>query len=142
MFTRMTDDTYHTTIVCIDSYTERIPRGRLYNPFWENAVPFDGTMQFLLNMETLLDSIAFPQPFTQPRTFQPRPERSCPPQQCSMEQQGKVGTFALQVLFRQNASWQGAIQWLEGRSEETFRSVLELLHLLDSVLISAVETKT
>jgi len=40
----------------------------------------------------------------------------------------------VKVLFRQNASWQGSIAWLEGKREESFRSVLELLLLIDSAV--------
>jgi hypothetical protein len=48
--------------------------------------------------------------------------------------QGKVATFATKVLFRQNASWQGSVSWVEGQREEAFRSVLELLFLIDSAI--------
>lgn len=48
--------------------------------------------------------------------------------------EGKRATFALRVLFRQNASWQGSVTWLEGGQEESFRSVLELLMLMNSAL--------
>ena len=40
----------------------------------------------------------------------------------------------VRVIFRQNASWQGSVSWLEGRRDESFRSVLELLMLLNSAL--------
>ena len=51
-------------------------------------------------------------------------------------QQGRAATFALRVLFRQNASWQGSVSWMEGNREESFRSVLELLFLMNSALES------
>jgi len=38
------------------------------------------------------------------------------------------------ILFRQNASWQGSVVWVEGRQEERFRSALELVLLMDSAL--------
>ena len=47
---------------------------------------------------------------------------------------GEKATFFLKVLFRQNAGWQGSVTWLEGGQEQSFRSVLELLGLLDSAL--------
>jgi hypothetical protein len=40
----------------------------------------------------------------------------------------------VRVLFRQNASWQGSVTWMEGRQEESFRSALELLLLMKSAL--------
>ena len=53
--------------------------------------------------------------------------------------EGKLGTFALRVLFRQNASWQGSVTWLEENREESFRSALELIWLIDSALRESAE---
>ena len=47
---------------------------------------------------------------------------------------GKVATFTIRVLFRQHTSWQGTILWLEKNMEQSFRSVLELILLMDSAL--------
>lgn len=43
-------------------------------------------------------------------------------------------SFLLQVQFRQNASWQGRIIWMEEKKTVTFRSLLELLVLLEEAL--------
>ena len=51
-----------------------------------------------------------------------------------LQTRGKVATFVVTVLFRQSASWQGTVQWCEGKEKVPFRSVLELLHLMDSAL--------
>lgn len=45
-----------------------------------------------------------------------------------------VVVFQIKILFRQNATWQGSLLWLDRQQEAQFRSVLELLELLDSVL--------
>ena len=47
---------------------------------------------------------------------------------------GELATFAVRIIFRQNASWQGSVVWLEGEREESFRSALELVLLMDSAL--------
>ena len=47
-----------------------------------------------------------------------------------------MATFKLSILFRQNSSWQGSVLWLEEDSEAQFRSALELVKLIDSVLTS------
>ena len=47
-----------------------------------------------------------------------------------------MATFKLSILFRQNSSWQGSVLWLEEDSEAQFRSALELVKLVDSVLTS------
>jgi hypothetical protein len=43
-------------------------------------------------------------------------------------------SFSLQIQFRQNASWQGRIIWMEEKKTVTFRSLLELLVLLEEAL--------
>lgn len=42
--------------------------------------------------------------------------------------------FELEILFRQNYSWQGRLRWLAGGKEATFRSVLELIVVLETTL--------
>jgi len=43
-------------------------------------------------------------------------------------------TFELDILFRQNYSWQGRLRWTKGGKEAAFRSVLELLIQMETVL--------
>jgi len=47
---------------------------------------------------------------------------------------GAKATFELKILFRQHTSWQGTVVWREKKTEHSFRSVLELVLLLDSAL--------
>lgn len=42
--------------------------------------------------------------------------------------------FVLEVIDTQNQSWQGKIEWVQGKKKESFRSVMELLRLIDSVV--------
>ncbi|NLC78547.1 MAG: hypothetical protein GX683_02310 [Ruminococcaceae bacterium] len=50
------------------------------------------------------------------------------------EQNSDKATFVVTVLYRQNATWQGTLKWLEGGREEKFRSALELIKLMDSAV--------
>ena len=43
-------------------------------------------------------------------------------------------TFLIRILFRQNKSWQGEIQWIEGHQKKRFRSALELIMLIHEVM--------
>lgn len=43
-------------------------------------------------------------------------------------------TFVVQILNRQNGTWQGMISWTKGRKTQHFRSVLEMIKLIDSTL--------
>ncbi len=42
--------------------------------------------------------------------------------------------FLVQVLDRQNATWQGRIKLLDSGKEKCFRSALELFHMMDDIV--------
>lgn len=134
MQARMTANEYHSIMVCVDGYERHILRGRLYNPFLQGAVHFTGLMEFLLAVEHLLDEMNFPQPFAQVRSFRAPAKAQGEIRRDNLEQRGEKGTFVMKVIFRQNASWQGTVLWLEANREESFRSVLEFALLLNSAL--------
>jgi len=124
---------YRTTLICIDEYQNGVPSGRFYNPNTQKGKTFRGIMEFISEMEKNLEAINFPKGYTTVRSFSEIPrETTGPPTEIPIT--GKQATFALKVLFRQNASWQGHITWLEGKKEQSFRSVLELLLLMNSAL--------
>ena len=115
------------------------PSGRMHlgNLFaallaWLDIRALGGEM--LLRMEDLLDDMHFPQSFSAVRSFGAPPERTAASPPAAERQEGQRATFAVRVLFRQNASWQGSLTWLEEGKEESFRSVLELLLLMHSAL--------
>ena len=134
MQSRMWGNAYRTTVVCVDSCDNGVLTGRLYNPYLENGETFQSLMQFLLKMEDLLDGMQFPQSFTTARAFTVPPAQRAASPPDPEPQEGKCGTFAVRVIFRQNASWQGSVTWLEGGREESFRSALELILLMESAL--------
>ena len=94
---------------------------------------FESLTQFLQGMETILDNMDFPRAFQTVRTFAPLPNGNLPPGE-EVSRTGKQATFAIRILFRQNASWQGSVTWLEGKSEQSFRSALELILLMSTAL--------
>ena len=137
MQARIRGNEYRTTVVCIDSYENGVPVGRFFNPYHQEGKQFYGLVQFLTRMEDTLDAMEFPQSFTAARAFAAPPVNVLPvrpPELSVME--GKLATFSVRVLFRQNASWQGSVTWLDGGRSQSFRSVLELVLLMDSALRS------
>lgn len=50
-------------------------------------------------------------------------------------------SFLINIRDTQNATWQGSITWVEGQRTEYFRSVLELLRLMDSAVGEEKETE-
>jgi hypothetical protein len=123
-----------TVMICVDCYDDRVPRGHFQLASKPQIYSFYGLSHLLIQMDACLDQEKFPQAFTELRKFQ-RPQEGLPePQETVMCTKGKAATFSVRVLFRQNASWQGTVTWLEGNQEECFRSVLELIVLMDNAL--------
>lgn len=123
-----------TTVLKIISYYNKDLKGTLSNPYYNEPKPFENAIQFLTLMEDLLDGLNYPQKAMENRRFHPMEEAKRQVTQSSLKDQPAIATFHLCVLFRQNASWQGRIVWVEDKTEAQFRSVLELLMLLDEVL--------
>jgi len=48
-------------------------------------------------------------------------------------------TFEIEVKFTQNATWQGQIYWAEKNLKQNFRSVLEMIKLMDGALEEVAE---
>ena len=49
-------------------------------------------------------------------------------------QHGDLGSFIIRVQHRQNSSWQGRLTWVEKDQTVNFRSVWEMVKLIDSAL--------
>lgn len=130
---------YRSIFLCIDSYENRTLAGRLYNPYFGNARYFENVIQFLIIAEDLFDRMAFPQPFTATRKFWNNTVTNEKTSSGKISEEyfpkrGKLASFFLKVVFRQNGSWQGSISCLDHNKEESFRSVLELVKILDNAL--------
>lgn len=138
MMTKAWGNECRSTTVCIDSYDKGILTGRLFNPYLNTGQAFESLTQFLFRMEQMLDSMSFPQSATATRTFADAP-KDWSPHSATEFRKGQAATFVVKILFRQNASWQGSVVWQEGGKEQSFRSVLELIFLMDSALNNAEE---
>ena len=55
---------------------------------------------------------------------------------------GEKATFTIQVQFRQNATWQGTIAWMENKKIQQFRSALEMIKLMDNALAESSGSDT
>ena len=140
MAAKMWGNGYRTTTICVDSYDKSVPVGRFYNQYCPEGVHFHGVIDLIKKMETMLDQMSLPQSFSAVRSFAERPAANIGGASGETVYKGKVATFATKVLFRQNTSWQGSVSWVEGQREEPFRSVLELLLLIDSAISEKPKT--
>ncbi|MBR7142804.1 MAG: hypothetical protein IKD06_04615 [Clostridia bacterium] len=123
-----------TFLLCVDSYLAGVPQGRVYTPAFPEGKNFASLLEMLWLTEQSLDDTNFPQAFSKMRSFtadkSPLPSET----QKTALKRGKAATLAVRIFFRQNASWQGCANWVEGNTEESFRSALELCFLMKSAL--------
>jgi len=127
-------DPFRSIVICVDAYQDRRLEGAVHSPIREEKVLFRSTIQMVLEIESRLNDKV--QPFTAKRSFLPASGDRKNTAVRAAAEKGKLATFTLKILFRQNASWQGSVFWHEGKTEESFRSVLELLLLMNSALQS------
>lgn len=122
-----------TSIIQITDYQDKNFEGTLQNPYFPNKKVFSNLTQLLFLIENLQDQLQYPQKGMEPRRFKKEATATVPPQTQAPPSTVKA-TFKLHLLFRQNASWQGSITWVEDGTQAQFRSALELVTLMDSVL--------
>lgn len=137
--------------VCVDGYDGVDMSGRLISAFRPEPIPFSGLLELLLRMAELYDSFSFPQRTFSARSFAESAANG--PKQDSrevrrymnneevMKQSGSKSTFVVQVKYRQNATWQGTIQWLDKKMTKQFRSTLELVKLMNDALAEQADPK-
>lgn len=130
---QMKGEMNRTVMICVDSYVNSIPIGRFHIASDQHVQSFQGLTQLLIGINRYLDQENFPQSFSELRTFQ-NPLIRDASFAFSTQKPGALATFSVRILFRQNASWQGMVTWVEGKQQEYFRSVLELIVLMDNAL--------
>lgn len=123
-----------TTLVCVDSFEDSIPSGRMYDLYFGKAVKFHGVMQFMFHMEELLNKMNSSKDLENLQASTSSLNDGENPIDVKSIEKGKVETFSIQVVSRKNMSWQGTVCWMDGEREKQFHSELELVLLLDSVL--------
>lgn len=122
--------------VRVVSYEDGCIKGLLASSECPDETEFFGAIPLIIAMEKIMDSTNTPQRGEEPRNFAISAEKKASAKaEKRLARTGAVlGTFQIYVLFRQNATWQGRLIWVEENMEASFRSVLELLRLLDSAL--------
>lgn len=121
-------------LIYIDSYDHGVPVGQFRNPCRGETAQFQSLTQLLMKLEQSLNLENIPQAFHKVRTFLPFPGYWLDAPDEDRPKRGKMSSFAVQIRFRRNASWQGTITWIDKNKTQNFRSVLELIVLLNSAL--------
>ena len=53
----------------------------------------------------------------------------------------KKQTFIVEILDYQRQTWQGRIHWIQEDKKMSFRSTMEMLHLMDSALLDDADDR-
>ena len=135
----------HDTIgICIDEYNCGEMKGRIYSSLREEPDNFNSVITLVKQINDIFDEGDFPQATMRCRGFgkklAPAPKHETERKAADAVRsfatrnniRGRKATFRVRVMFRQNASWQGSLVWVEKNREENFRSVLEMMMLIDS----------
>lgn len=125
--------------ICVDVIEEGDIKGRYYHKYSRSAHVFENVMDLVLEMEKLFDALDYPQATTRLRSFSKNKEQKKTVEKMESvwenavfsEERGEKATFLVSVKTRANAGWQGEVIWVEKKNTGKFRSLLELIKMLD-----------
>jgi len=129
-------------VLCVRSLRGRELQGELFHSYSLQGSAFENTDQMVRCMERLYDYLHFPHPSTNNRSFIDQPphyeqrqeRKKIMSDENLLSKHGDIGTFIVRVQHRQNSSWQGRITWMEEDKTINFRSVWEMVHLIESAI--------
>lgn len=125
--------------VCVNSTYGSGFCGRITGPRLNAPLFFTDINNFIVQVDALLDIQQFPQAFQRIRSFTSKEQPSVPAVLTMEEMNSHTadealtdnGTaFLLYIFSRQNASWQGAVDWMDGSDRQLFSSTLEFMRLI------------
>jgi hypothetical protein len=131
---RMISNKYRSSILAINEYDDTHFSALLYNEYWEGTKEIRSIQEFIKVLDELFGNEGFPMESYQKRSFLSNDEgvKGSKVGTGSVKN-GKLGTFSIEIQYRNNATWQGTVTWIEKNNKEFFRSALELFFLIDSV---------
>ncbi len=147
-------------VLCVDEGLEHDTfRGRMYHKYSKEAIPVSSFWELVREMENLFNEIQFPRPGTRDRSFTKDPPPRGGHQQSKgtvprapgnirkereivmsdkdlLKLHGDYGTFIIRVQQRQGGTWQGRITWADRNKTVHFRSVLEMIKLIEDGILA------
>jgi len=129
--------------VCVDKCENGEMSGRLYHKYQKEPNTFGHFMDMVKELEKLYDAIDYPQATSYKRSFLKEAKTVAVKKEDLVavwesrtlgELKGELATFYVLVKGRANATWQGEVIWVEKGISKKFRSVMELMILMDNAL--------
>lgn len=131
--------------IFVDSSEHCEIAGYLYSPFYERYSKFSNALELLVQMSEMFDDLKFPQSSVEYRSFYNKRSQIDSGEGVesfmseAIQKENVQAKFVIHVQFRQNATWQGTIEWLEENKTQRFRSTLEMLKLMEEALSNGKE---
>lgn len=137
----------NSVVLCVDRIGAGQPEGRFDHAYAREGTSFSNMEEAIFQLERFYDSLNFPHPTTDSRTFinrgghtESRKERTRIMRDDELlSRHGDLGTFIIRVQHRQNSSWQGRITWMDRNRTLYFRSIWEMIKLVASALDTVSE---
>lgn len=134
-------------VVCVDKRSDAQIAGRFYHSYSTDGESFSNVEQLLFKLERFFDMLRFPFPSTNERYFQETKNEVYSDEKRVkvlkdeelLSKHGNLGNFIIRVQHRQNSSWQGRITWMDQNKTVYFRSMWEMIKLIDNALDSVSE---
>ncbi|MDD3242612.1 MAG: hypothetical protein PHD32_02675 [Eubacteriales bacterium] len=130
---------YEQVHIGVTGRENREIQGWMVHPGTGRTWTFGSMVALMELLEGLFDLLDYPQPTHRLRAF--AQEGAVDGKEKNMMEKAKESgaaaekpTFVVKVQYRQNATWQGSIQWLEANLTRNFRSTLELIRLMDEAV--------
>lgn len=130
-------------VLCVDRAEGHRFSGRFYHAYSREAVAFTNMDSAIFELEHFYDSLNFPHPTTDSRSFREESRKKGQEKQERkramkdeelLNKHGDLGTFIIRVQHRQNSSWQGRITWMDKNKTVYFRSIWEMIKLVAGAL--------
>ena len=151
--------TENGVVVCVNSCSPYNLSGYCFHSYSQDPIPFGTLEQLLFLSEDLFNKLVFPFPSTNERYFKILEHKAPAPVQTLRQikpkkrakimkdeellmQHGDLGSFIIRVQHRQNSSWQGRLTWVEKDQTVNFRSVWEMVKLIDSAISATCKSES
>ena len=128
-------------VLCVDGIDRGGCYGTFYHAYRNDGVKFSSLGEMLFRMESFFDKIDYPRRGNTPRNFTgetgyttiEKREKIMSDKEL-LGRHGEQETFIIRVQHRQNSTWQGRITWADKNKTLTFRSLWEMVHLMENAL--------
>ena len=141
-------------LICIDEEKNGALSGKVYTGAKQfSDISFEDLPQMLVKIDEICDLLNCPMAWNENRAAkQPENKKVMNKEQVkgvlskmrnfdTESRKGNKATFILNINFRQNASWQGTVRWVEKKQLFKFRSALELIKYIDEVCAQGYEAE-